>query len=131
MKKGSAYRFAEPYRLVNGDEEAKKRTGDEAVDGEGTYLLPTGRHQSQAETASPEPPEEPGTSVTVSEEKHNSGCMTATTLIPLSEIPEEPPSPKKKPEKKYIGDDVITSFLQDPLTTLLYYSHPEGRIVDG
>ncbi len=27
---------------------------------------------------------------------------------------------KKKREKKHIGDDMVTSFLQDPLTTILY-----------
>ena len=123
MKKGSAYRFGEPYKLVNGDEEKEDRNREEAANGEGTYLLPITRDGSQVGMLSPEPPEGPRTPSTMAEDKkHNSEDMTTTTLIPLSEVSEEPHAQKKKPEeeKKYIGDNVITAFLQDPLTTLLY-----------
>ena len=116
MKKGSAYRFTWPYKVINCDEYEEDSSGDEARHGSESRLLPATTHQSEGGI----PPSEASDHLNIKTE-YDGSQVTTTLLAPLSELPKEPQSPKKKvKEKKYIGDDMFTSFLQDPLTTILY-----------
>ncbi len=116
MKKGSAYRFMWPYKLINSDVYKEDSSENEAPNGSETCLLPATRHESEAGI----PPSEASDHLNIKTE-YDGSQVTTTLLVPLSELPKAPQSPKKKvKEKKYIGDDVFTSFLQDPLTTILY-----------
>lgn len=125
MKNGSEYRYSESYKLTKvGDQD--EGSGDKNVPkGHRTPSLPTVRDDPEGGMLTSEVLREPKTPNKMAEEKEY-------FLKPLSEDPGKYETTREKArekvkekaeKKKYIGDDVITSFLQGPLTTILYGSH--------
>ena len=125
MEKGSAYHIAAPYKLINGDKQKAVSKGQKALKGS-TVSLPTATgHDSDGGIPSSEVSDEVRTpSARTEEMEYIGGGASTSFLIPLSESPDKPKiqdeGKAEKEEQKLIGDDVITSFLQDPLTTILY-----------
>ncbi len=119
MEKGSEYRYAWPYKLVKVEGQEGDCGTENAVEGHGSPSLPTTRHDSVGGTLSSE--------VSGGSEAPDEDAEKDYFLKPLAEDPVKPKTKEEKAKekakkKKYIGDDVITDFLQDPLTTILYGS---------